>query len=72
VAQEITRELAILRLKNVKLRTGMSRSFIYAAMKRGEFPAKVALGARSVGWVEEEVEGYLRARVQASRVGAVK
>jgi len=59
--------LAILRLDQVRARTGFSRSSIYNLMAAGDFPRKVALGPRSVGWVESEVEAWIAARIAASR-----
>ncbi|MBM3396551.1 MAG: AlpA family phage regulatory protein [Betaproteobacteria bacterium] len=68
----------ILRLPQVKSRSGLSRSAIYAKlrpnrMRPGDydptFPAPVAIGARAVGWIEAELEIWLRARVQKSRRG---
>lgn len=41
---------AFLRLKQVIALSGMSRSWIYSAIQRGEFPAQISLGARAVGW----------------------
>jgi prophage regulatory protein len=57
----------ILRLPKVKERTGQSRSTIYAAVAQGTFPAPVPLGPRAVGWVEEEVEDWIRRRIEARR-----
>ena len=57
----------ILRLENVKTRTGLSRSSIYALIKEKRFPGNISLGARSVGWVESEIESWIESRVQASR-----
>ena len=67
MAQQIHEALAILRLKQVKQRTGLSRSTIYAQMAKREFPQKVTLGARSVGWIEHEVDAHLRSCIEASR-----
>jgi len=61
---------AILRLPAVKKTTGQSRSTIYDKMKRGEFPKPVKIGERAVGWVEAEVEAWLKARMQARDGGA--
>jgi predicted DNA-binding transcriptional regulator AlpA len=43
---------SFLRLKQVKAATGMSRSWIYEAIRRGEFPAPIPIGrtCRSVGF----------------------
>ncbi len=57
----------ILRLPNVKARTGLSRSTIYLRMSEGSFPASVSLGGRAVGWIETEVDDWLNQRIEASR-----
>ncbi|MDP5009081.1 MAG: AlpA family transcriptional regulator [Glaciimonas sp.] len=56
----------ILRLPQVKVRTGLSRSSIYAAVKRGEFPSAVSLGARSVGWIDSEIQTWIETRVSTA------
>jgi prophage regulatory protein len=58
--------IRILRLPDVIHRTGMSRSAIYAHEKNGTFPKRVQLSARSVGWIESEVEAWLKARASAA------
>lgn len=57
----------IIRLKAVKARCGLSRSTLYNRMAAGEFPCSVALGPRSVGWVESEIDAWIAARISASR-----
>lgn len=57
----------ILRLPDVKKRTGLSRSAIYLLVKNGEFPAPVRLGARTVGWLDGEVTDWLEERIKKSR-----
>ena len=57
----------ILRLPAVRVRTGLSRSTIYQRMADGTFPIPVSLGVRAVGWLEEEVESWIRSRIHASR-----
>ena len=57
----------ILRLGQVKLRTGLSRSTIYERIKAGEFPAQVPLGPRAVGWLEYDIEAWIAAQVERSR-----
>ncbi|MDA0577490.1 MAG: AlpA family phage regulatory protein [Verrucomicrobia bacterium] len=68
----------ILRLPQVKSRSGLSRSAIYAKLRPSHerpgdydptFPVPVAIGARAVGWVEAELEIWLRTRVQKRRRG---
>lgn len=57
----------ILRLPQVKVLVGLSRSSIYLAISRGEFPRPVSLGVRAVGWLESEVDAWLSKRVELSR-----
>lgn len=56
----------ILRLPEVKARTGLSRSSIYNAIKAGTFPAHVSLGARAVGWFSSDIDAWITSRVCAS------
>ena len=60
----------ILRLPAVKQTTGLSRSTIYLKLSRGEFPSPVTLGARSVGWLQSDIQAWITARVQQSRPNA--
>ena len=55
------------RLPAVIRRVSMSRSSIYAAIARNEFPAPIKLGARSVAWVESEISEFIDKRIAASR-----
>jgi prophage regulatory protein len=57
----------ILRLPAVKAATGLSRSTLYLRIAEGKFPKSVSLGARAVGWLESEIEEWLRQRVELSR-----
>ena len=52
----------ILRLPAVKEKTGLSRSAIYALMTAGTFPRPLRIGARAVGWLEDDIDGYLATR----------
>jgi prophage regulatory protein len=63
--------LAIIRLPQVKARTGRSRSSIYADVKAGGFPSPISIGPRAIGWVESEIDDWIAGRVAASR-GAAK
>ena len=53
----------ILRLPQVVEATGETRSTIYKRIAEGEFPKPVKLGAKSVGWVEDEIAAYNEARI---------
>lgn len=58
---------AIIRLPEVKQRTGLSRSEIYRREGLGLFPKRVTLGPRSVGWVSGEVQAWIEQRIRESR-----
>jgi len=55
----------ILRLPAVRRMTGFSTSTIYRLAAEGRFPRQVALGPKSVGWVEREVCDWVDARIAA-------
>lgn len=63
--------IRFLRLPEVMARTGLSRSTIYVRLSKGRFPRPVSLGGRAVGWVEAELDEWLRERIAKSR-GAVR
>ena len=56
----------ILRLSAAKDLTGLSRSSIYLMMRAGTFPRSISLGARSVGWLEADIQGWIDSRITAS------
>lgn len=53
-----------LRRPIVEQRTGRTRSSIYQGMKEGTFPRPIRLGKRSVGWIESEIDDWLRAKIK--------
>lgn len=54
-----------LRLKEVQKITGLPCSSLYALIKKNEFPRQVPLSACRVGWIEEEVFAWQKARIAA-------
>ncbi len=56
--------MRIIRLKEVMSRTGLARSTVYKYISEEKFPKPVGLGGRRVGWVEEEVEEWIQARIE--------
>ncbi len=71
IERETRAPVRFLRLPEVLSRTGLSRSTIYVRLDQGRFPRPVSLGARAVGWLESEVDEWIRERIAASRDGAV-
>lgn len=67
MTQQIHQALTVLRRKQVEIRTGLSRSTIYARIAEGTFPPPIDLGARAVGWLESEIDAWLQSRIAASR-----
>lgn len=41
---------------------GMGNTWLYDAMKRGDFPQPVKLGSRAVGWKRSDVLAWLESR----------
>ena len=48
----------VLRLPRVQTR-GLARSTIYVRVADGSFPQPIRLGARTVGWIESEVDQWI-------------
>ena len=57
----------ILRLPAVKERTGLSRSAIYLNISRGLFPNQIALGIRTVGWLESDINEWIEQQIKLTR-----
>lgn len=49
----------LIRLKEVMVMTGLSRSGVYKYISEERFPANVPLGGRAVAWVESEVQDWI-------------
>ena len=53
----------VIRRHEVEKRTGKSRAGIYESMDAGTFPRPVRIGPRAVGWIESEIDDWLRQRI---------
>jgi prophage regulatory protein len=58
-----TLQREILRLAEVKRRTGLPTSTIYKKIGDREFPRQVPIGFRTVGWLSDEVDGWIAKQV---------
>lgn len=58
----------IIRLPDVMKYTGLARSTIYKMMATNSFPGQIALGSKSVGWVEAEIEQWIKERISQSQI----
>ena len=55
--------MRIMRLKEVIEKTGLAKTTIYNLISQGEFPKQIELGARSVGWIDTEIDEWLEVKV---------
>jgi prophage regulatory protein len=56
----------IIRLPEVVERTKISRSSIYSYVKTGTFPSPMKLSARSIGWLERDIETWINSRPRSA------
>lgn len=59
----------LLRMSQVQDRTGLSRSTIRRWVARGLFPQPIKLGENVVGWIEAEIDAWIRERIADTRGG---
>ena len=57
--------MRIIRRHELTDKVGYCLAHIHRLERQGLFPERVHLGPRAVGWVEEEVESWLRERMDA-------
>lgn len=57
----------LIRLDQVKARTGLSRSTLYAYIREGRFPSPVTISTRCVAWVESEIDAWVAERIASRR-----
>lgn len=60
--------MRLIRLKEVMRVTGLARSTVYKYIAEEAFPKPVALGERCVGWVDDEVQDWIMARIEERNV----
>tara|TARA_Y100000992_G_scaffold142282_1_gene94422 strand:+ start:609 stop:881 length:273 start_codon:yes stop_codon:yes gene_type:complete len=64
-----TTPIRILRWPEVARRIPFSKSYAYALQAKGLFPKPIKLieGGRAAGYIESEIDEYVRARISSSR-----
>lgn len=55
----------LLRLKQVREKTGLKRSQIYLYMKTGDFPQSIKIGPTSVAWLESEINEWIEQKLSS-------
>lgn len=65
-ARQLDKALHILRMKQLVERTGLSRATLYVLMSTDPtFPRKINLTARSIGFLESQVDAWIASRAAA-------
>ena len=54
--------MKILRIRDVTITTGLSRTTLWRLERRGDFPSRILLSPNSTGWIESEVEKWISTR----------
>ena len=57
-------QMRLIKLKEVIQKTSLGHSSIYKFIAEGKFPKQVSLGAKSVAWLESEVDDWIMDRVE--------
>lgn len=67
-AKEKRDSLKVLRIAALEEKIGRKKSWIYAAVRAGTFPAPITLGGRAIGWLSADVDDWLEQQIKASRL----
>jgi len=66
IARQLDSALRILRMKQLIERLQLSRATVYVLLASDPtFPRKIKLTARTVGWLESEVDAWISSRAAA-------
>lgn len=55
----------VMRLPAVLATVGMSRGWVLANIKAGNFPAPIKLGAKAIGWRSSTICEWISSRIEA-------
>ena len=56
--------MRLIKLKEVIQKTSLGHSSIYKFIAEGSFPKQVSLGAKSVAWLESEIDEWIEEKVR--------
>jgi prophage regulatory protein len=62
----------LLRLPEVRARTGMGTTTVYRRMAEGTFPKPVDIGGGRVAWRESLVDAWIQARIDAAEAAVTE
>ena len=59
----------IIRMNQLHMKVGLSKSLLYALIAKGKFPKGFSLtsGGRAVGWLEQDIDNWILANKEASK-----
>ena len=60
--------IQLIRLAVVLEMTGLSKTGLYEAIKERSFPQQVKINSRSSTWVRQEVEEWIKGKIEAREV----
>lgn len=66
-----TSQNTFIKLPIVKKRTSLSTSEIYRRIEAGTFPTQIKLGAKSVAWLEHEINDWISQAIAQGRADEV-
>lgn len=69
--QSLNNSRRLIRLPEVKSKSGYGRSTIYAEIKAGRFPRPLKIGKRASAWSEAEIDEWIAARIAARDASAI-
>jgi len=58
----------LIRLPEVLERTGYGKAWIYRLINEGKFPAPVKIGVRAIAFIESEIDDWIQAVIETSRI----
>jgi len=61
----------IMRFQEVIDTVGLSRSGIYQAQARGEFPPPVQITSKAIGWTESVISDWIEGKIEDSQAQQV-
>jgi prophage regulatory protein len=57
-------QVRILREPEVSYKTNMTREMIRRLENAGQFPKRIKLSKRAVGWIESEIDAWIEAKMK--------
>jgi len=58
-------QMRLIKLKEVMHKTSLGHSSIYKFIAEGTFPKQISLGAKSVAWLESDIENWIMEKIES-------